>query len=58
VHVEEVAYAVSGTMTIVQPTIPECLAGQDVELATTCALGVLSQGDLDVSLQYESVVRA
>ena len=57
-HVEEVAYAVSGTMTIVQPTIPECLTGQDVELATTCPLGILSQSDLDVSLQYESVVRA
>ena len=45
------------TVSIVQALLPECMASEDIKLATTRSFEVLHQSKLNVALQDERVVR-
>ena len=54
--VEEEAYTMPRTMPIIQALLPECMASEDIKLATTRPFEVLHQCKLDVALQDERIV--
>ena len=55
--IKEEADAVPRTVSIVQALLPECMASEDIKLATTRSFEVLHQSKLNVALQDERVVR-